>query len=71
MTTSGDTKKKRDYAWMAKLAGMILALLGAFLLLPSFMTGKSGAPLSWGMVIVGALLIGASYLIAAERPAND
>lgn len=70
MTTSGDTKKKRDYAWMLKIAGVIVAALGAFLLLPSFLSGKSGAPLSWGMVIVGALLIGASYLLA-KRPAGD
>ena len=71
MTTSGDTKKKRDYAWMTKLTGVIVAALGAFLLLPSFMSGKSGAPLSWGMVIVGALMIGASYVLAAKRPAGD
>ena len=71
MTTSGDTKKKHDHAWTLKLAGVIIAALGAFLLLPSFMSGKSGAPLTWGMVIVGALLIGASYALAAKRPAGD
>lgn len=71
MTTSGETAKKRDYAWMAKITGVVVAVLGAFLLLPSFMSGKSGAPLSWGMVIIGGLLIGASYLIAAKRPAGD
>jgi hypothetical protein len=69
MTQTG-VNKKRDYAFMLKIAGVIVACLGAFLLLPSFMSGKSGAPLSWGMLIVGALLIGASYLIA-KRPARD
>lgn len=70
MTTSGETKNNRDYAFMLKIAGVIVACLGAFLLLPSFMSGKSGAPLTWGMLIVGALLIGASYLMA-KRPAGD
>lgn len=70
MTTSGETKKKRDYAFMLKIAGVIIAALGAFLLLPSFMSGKSGVPLTWGMLIVGGLLIGASYLIA-KRPSGD
>lgn len=70
MTTSGDIHKKRDYAFMLKLAGVIIAALGAFLLLPSFMSGKSGVPLTWGMLILGALMVGASYLLA-KRPAGD
>ena len=71
MTTPGDTKKKHDYAWTMKLTGVIVAALGAFLLLPSFMSGRSGVPLTWGMLIVGALLIGGSYLLAAKRPAGN
>ena len=70
MTHNGETKNKRDYAWMLKITGAIIGLLGAFLLLPSFMSGRSGAPLSWGMVIVGGLLFGASYILA-KRPAGD
>lgn len=70
MTTSGETKNKRDYAFMLRIVGVIVAGLGAFLLLPSFMSGKSGVPLTWGMLIIGGLLIGASYLLA-KRPARD
>lgn len=63
--------KKRDYSFMVRITGVIVAALGAFLLLPSFMSGKSGVPLTWGMLIIGALLIGASYALAAKRPAGD
>ena len=71
MTRTGDVQKKRDYAWMLKIAGAIVGLLGAFLLLPSFMSGRYGAPLSWGMVIIGGLLFAGSYFLAAKRPAGD
>jgi len=69
MTKTG-VSKKRDYAFMLKIAGVIIGALGAFLLMPSFMSGKSGAPLTWGMLIVGALLFGASYLLA-KRPTGN
>jgi len=72
MTTPGDVQKKRDYAWMLRIAGVIVTGLGVFLLLPSFMSGRFGAPLSWGMAAVGALMIGVSYALqAAKRPARD
>jgi hypothetical protein len=70
MTQTAGTKK-RDYAFMLRIAGVIVAGLGAFLLLPSFMSGKSGVALTWGMLIVGAILIGVSYVLAAKRPAGD
>lgn len=70
MTTSGDVHKKRDYSFMLRIAGVVIGALGIFLLLPSFMSGRSGAPLSWGMAIIGALILGASYLLA-KRPAGD
>ena len=71
MTTSGDTKTRRNYVRMLWNAGRIVTALGALLLLPSFLTGRFGAPLSWGMVIVGALMIGASYALVAKGPAAD
>jgi len=71
MTTSGDAKKKHDYAFTLRIVGVIIGALGAFLLLPSFMSGKAGVPLTWGMLLVGALLFGASYLLATKRPAGD
>lgn len=71
MTTSGEAKKKHDYAFSLRIAGVIIAAVGAFLLLPSFMTGRSGVPLTWGILIVGALLIGASYLLAKRPAGND
>lgn len=60
MTNAGEvTKKKTGSKTLA--AGIVIAALGAFGVLMSVISGNMGAPLTWGMVAVGAVIVVIGY----------
>lgn len=69
MTNVGEVKKKPGSGIMQ--AGIVIAVIGAVLVLISVVSGGAGAPLSWGLVTVGVILAGVGYamrmLKAVER----
>lgn len=60
MTNAGEVAKKKP-GTKTLTAGLIIAVLGAFGVLLSVMSGEMGAPLTWGMVIVGAIVAVVGY----------
>lgn len=60
MTNAGEVTKKKAGSGLL-MTGIVVAVLGALLVFMSVYTGGAGAPLSWGMVVVGAILAIAGY----------
>lgn len=60
MTNAGEVSKKKAGS-RTLMAGVVIAALGAVGVLLSVMSGAMGAPLTWGMVVVGAIIAVIGY----------